>query len=159
MILRSIVILVAMAASRAFALDHPRLPRNGQEAGGAGFLRAIRAPRTLTVPLRSGGNASSFWIILMLVSGRTDHSPIRVEAGAKIALRTKASVVITCLQVRGLLLERPFEFDTPRFESSLPSGRRRRSRFGTDKQAFVAGVSAAVFSISVFDIRDRFVDR
>jgi hypothetical protein len=30
--------------------------------------------------------------------------------------------------------------------------------FGPDDRAFVAGVSAAVFSISVFNIRDRFED-
>jgi hypothetical protein len=31
------------------------------------------APGTVTVPLRSRRKASAFWIILLLVSGRTDH--------------------------------------------------------------------------------------
>jgi hypothetical protein len=54
----------------------PPKPRNGQEAGGAGFRKGLFAPGTLTVPLRSRRKASSFWIILLLVSGRTDHGPI-----------------------------------------------------------------------------------
>jgi hypothetical protein len=33
----------------------------------------------VTVPLGWADNASSFWIILLLVSGRTDNGPIRIE--------------------------------------------------------------------------------
>jgi hypothetical protein len=46
----------------------------GQDSEG------LFAPGTVTVPLRSRRKASSFWIILLLVSGRTDHGPIRVQA-------------------------------------------------------------------------------
>jgi hypothetical protein len=34
----------------------------------------------VTVPLGWAVKASSFWIILLLVSGRTDHGPIRAKA-------------------------------------------------------------------------------
>jgi hypothetical protein len=55
----------------------PPKPRNGHEAGGAGFLRRYFALGTVTVPLRSRQEASSFWIILLLVLGRTDNGVIR----------------------------------------------------------------------------------
>jgi hypothetical protein len=38
----------------------------------------------VTLPLRSRRNASPFWIILLLVSGRTDHGPIRVKPNVKV---------------------------------------------------------------------------
>jgi hypothetical protein len=36
------------------------------------------APGTVTLPLCSRGNASPFWIMLLLVSGRPEHGMIRI---------------------------------------------------------------------------------
>ena len=38
----------------------------------------LLAPGTVAVPLRSQPNASSFWIMLLLVSGRLDNGMIRI---------------------------------------------------------------------------------
>jgi hypothetical protein len=46
----------------------------GQDSTG------LFAPGTVTVPLGWAANASAFWIILLLVSGRMDHRPIGVKA-------------------------------------------------------------------------------
>jgi hypothetical protein len=60
-------------------------PRHGQEAGGAGFHGAIRARNGDSTGSVRGGKPVFFWIILLLVSGRTDHGPIRVKAQWKEA--------------------------------------------------------------------------
>src|SRR4029453_2480288 len=54
---------------------------SAQEAGKS--LREIAeetslAPGTVAVPLRSQPNASPFWIMLLLVSGRLDNGMIRI---------------------------------------------------------------------------------
>jgi hypothetical protein len=61
----------------------------------------------VTVALRSRRKASPFWIILLLVSGRTDNGPIGVEPNVKVA--------------DGGGSEAGSNFDTSRFESSQPS--------------------------------------
>jgi hypothetical protein len=78
------------------------------------------APGPVTVPLRSRQKASSFWITLLLVSGQMDHGPIRAKAQCEGRL-ARSGCAHNCLPVRVLPLARRFEFDTSRFESSLPS--------------------------------------
>jgi hypothetical protein len=46
-------------------LGQQEWPRQARPDAG----QALFAPGTVTVPLRSGRKASSFWIILLLVSG------------------------------------------------------------------------------------------
>jgi hypothetical protein len=66
----------------------PPKPRDGQAAGGAGFHRGY-SPGAVTVPLRPRRKASSFRIILLLVSGLTNHGPIRVKAQSEGRLRRR----------------------------------------------------------------------
>src|SRR5208283_5664834 len=88
-------------------------------------------PGTVTVPLRSRRKASPLWIILLLVSGRTDHGPIRVKPNAKGASGAAAAALVIASPARKSVSRRrsyrlrrlghTFKFDTARFESSQPS--------------------------------------
>jgi hypothetical protein len=49
----------------------------------------------VTVPLGWADKASSFWIILLLVSGQTDHGPIRVKPNVKVASGATAAALVT----------------------------------------------------------------
>ena len=67
--------------------------RSGQEAGGAEFPQGLFfAPGMVTVPFRSHQKASSFRIILLLVSVRTGHGPIRNAQSAR-APRLPRSII------------------------------------------------------------------
>jgi hypothetical protein len=46
--------------------------------------KGLFALGTVTVPLRLRWKASPLWIILLLVSGQTDHGPIRVKPNVKV---------------------------------------------------------------------------
>jgi hypothetical protein len=51
----------------------------------------------VTVPLRSRRKASPFWIILLLVSGRTDHGPIGVQPNVKV----RSGIIKACFHEAG----------------------------------------------------------
>jgi hypothetical protein len=69
MILRSIVILVAMAAGTAFALDHPRLPHRVLHVISPAQLEAT-CPRGAFARLRTGASAPVTCTCLMAASAR-----------------------------------------------------------------------------------------
>jgi hypothetical protein len=57
-------------------------------------------PATATLPLRSRWKASPFWIILLLVSGRTDHDPTPRQAQWKVASGATAAALASPTQIR-----------------------------------------------------------
>jgi hypothetical protein len=89
----------------------PPTPRNGHEAGGAGFLRVIRARNGDSTapfarkPVLSG--SSCCWFQAKRIMVRSAPKP-----NVKVAPRAAAAPIIACLPVRVLPLARRFEFDT-----------------------------------------------
>ena len=59
---------------------HHRSPAMASKPAGQNPEERTLLDQARTLTLCSQRKSSPFWIILLLVSGRTDHGPIRIEA-------------------------------------------------------------------------------